>query len=223
VGSSARHVAPSTGGGCESRRARPACVAMPGSAAESKSAGSGSASTAAERPQLGNAALSAEELERLRRQVCTKCKRNGLSPNPCPRRHKGPYLVFTSSHSSECLPCRNYCNSCCKTTSKQDIVDQVNSSEQKQKEYNESRSQHEKLFDESPGQLRGVRDKIDIPEFINAIEESSTEGRMCVGVFWPKDVTCANLWQPDKLLGLLVRVVSTMPVILHFPRGAIDS
>ena len=138
-----------------------------------------------------------EDIEKLSKQVCARCRRTGASTNPCPRKHKGAYLAFTSASGAECLPCRNYYNGCCKGMTKQqlsqDLLDDGH-----HKEYMASLAEHERLFDESAGQLRNAGGKIRMPEWIQSVEEHGVEGRQSLGIFWPKEVYEATGQVLDK-------------------------
>jgi hypothetical protein len=145
-----------------------------------------SAASVSPRPKHAPSIPSADT-GRLRQQVCQRCGRNGMTPNPCPNRHKGAWLCFTSPSSAECLPCRNYFNGCCKGMAKSAFQTQIESSAEARAQYLTSLAEHEQLFDGSNGQVRNASSKICIPEWIQAVESNTTEGRMCVGVFWPKE------------------------------------
>ena len=64
----------------------------------------------------------------------------------------------------------------------------IDESEDNQQSYNASVAKHEKLFDETSGQLRNASSKVEVPEYITVREERPTEGRLNLGVFWPKDI-----------------------------------
>ena len=67
---------------------------------------------------------------------------------------------------------------------------EVSSTPDKREAYPRSLNEFEELFDKTPAgrQLRQVGDKITIPEWITVVREVSTEGRVNLGVFWPREV-----------------------------------
>ena len=122
-------------------------------------------------------------------QTCTRCRRTNRHPNPVTRRNGSETLKFTTNSSAECLSCRNYFNSCCKGCNREELAKKLVESESHYQSYMTSLATFEQIFDDAGGkQLRRVTDKLKVPEFINVITEQSTEGRMNLGVFWPKDV-----------------------------------
>lgn len=123
-------------------------------------------------------------------QSCPKCRRNSNHANPVPKRHASPRLVFTSTAARcECLPCRNYFNSCCKGVDKKQFDSEIGESDETFNEYMTSLNMWEHLFNESAGkQLRNPQHLVNTPKWILAIKETSHEDRVHLGNFWPKAV-----------------------------------
>ena len=94
---------------------------------------------------------------------CAYCLRDGNSDNPCPKRHAGPKLNFISK--GECKPCRNYCNGVLSGVSKS-LIRKQTQDPKKLAEYLASLSEHEKLFDNTDGQLRNARDLVQLPSWV---------------------------------------------------------
>ena len=108
-----------------------------------------------------------------------------MDDNPCPKRHPGENLVFAST--TECLPCRNYINSCLNHMPRAELKEDIKNPK-KSEDYKSGRRQHCELFNETPQgkQLRDVKGKIVLPEWISKREETGTVGRTMFGVFHPE-------------------------------------
>ena len=107
-------------------------------------------------------------------QTCKFCRRTSECDNPCPRRHLGQYLRFTSNHSAECLNCRNFTNSCCKHKSRAELAQGVQD-DGKHSSYMKGFNDFERIFDEAEGkQLRNIDDQIEMPEWITLTTEICT-------------------------------------------------
>ena len=131
----------------------------------------------------------AVELADAQVKLCWACRRNNAAPNPCPSRHPGDTLNF--ANAVECLPCRNYQNSCCRgiqKTLKAELKDDA-----KHADYMKSLGQHELLFDASKGKhLKDVAGQIFMPTFVQTLQEEGTEDRELAGYFWCKEILDAN-------------------------------
>ena len=120
--------------------------------------------------------------------TCGMCLGTSLDPNPCPNRHRGPTLNF--ANKSECLACRNYCNSSVRNgLTRSDLKTQMENDAGKRGEFCASRSEYIILFDSSSGsQLRNLGEKIVLPQFVRLQEEESASSKTFQGVFWPIEV-----------------------------------
>ena len=118
-------------------------------------------------------------------QTCGWCSGTTMDDNPCPKRHPGENLVFAST--TECLPCRNYINSCLNHMPRAELKEDIKNPK-KMEDYKSGRRQHCELFNETPQgkQLRDVKGKIVLPEWISKREETGTVGRTMFGVFHPE-------------------------------------
>ena len=72
--------------------------------------------------------------------------------------------------------------------SKKELQTEIDSSEAKFKEYIDSLTEFEGLFDNSTGHLRNAGGKITLPEYIKVVQEHGTEATVSLGNFWPKEV-----------------------------------
>ena len=121
-------------------------------------------------------------------QTCERCKRTSTCPNPCPRRHKGNYLNFTSPTSALCLSCKNWMYACGKDIQVKDLLASLQTAEG-QASYDKSLHQLEEIFDASEGkQMRGVMGKIHLPEVIARVFTEGIEETVHMPVFWPEDL-----------------------------------
>lgn len=118
-------------------------------------------------------------------QKCNDCRRTSDDPNPCPDRHPGPTLNFTSETSGECLPCRNWWYSCGRSQNRAKFRESLKT-EEGHRDYMPSLHEHEVLFNDSAGkQLRDVAGKSVLPDVIKRVAEEAYEDTTFLGVFWP--------------------------------------
>ena len=94
--------------------------------------------------------------------VCGYCLGSNHDSNPCPNRHCGDCLVFATL--TECLPCRNYANSCLKGTDKHELRDKLAASTDNRQQYCSAQSGFTTIFDNMPpgGQAKAA-DKAAVP------------------------------------------------------------
>ena len=85
-------------------------------------------------------------------QRCCRCKRDSNTANPCPRKHTGPCLSFTSKTSAECLSCRNWANGPGQKIEGKELVANLRD-QHCYEQYMKSLNDFEVLFDSEPGRL----------------------------------------------------------------------
>jgi hypothetical protein len=87
-----------------------------------------------------------------------------------------------------CISCRNWCRTCLVGRTPAQLQTELEADDLKFREYHISISAFEDHWNTTSGYVKGAKDVIPIPQFINIIEEEGVEDRVNLGVFWPKDV-----------------------------------
>ena len=104
---------------------------------------------------------------------CRYCGGTDVSANVCPAKHPGEFLMFISM--TECGPCRNYVTGPLKGVPKNQIIQNVKSSEEECTEYIACRNEHAAVFDNAPVGSRMTSKQCQLlptPRWVNSLQEN---------------------------------------------------
>jgi hypothetical protein len=128
---------------------------------------------------------------------CVYCGRSRCTPNPCPNRHEGHFLLF--ANASCCMGCRNYINGPAKHRPAAELKAEVSKSEQKQADWKTGVESYEAVFNESAGkQVKHTDGRIIVPQWVDSVHEEATESRKLSGSWWPESALIAESVAYDK-------------------------
>ena len=118
------------------------------------------------------------------------CKRDENYPNPVPNKISEQTLQFVSGRLLRCQSCRFWLRTCLVGRTAGEFQKEMDNdaSGDKRAEYLNSLKSLEQVWNDSPGYVKNVQDKIPLPTWVNIVEETGTQDTVNLGVFWPKTV-----------------------------------
>ena len=122
---------------------------------------------------------------------CPLCLRTRKSPNKCPTKRPGKYLVFVKPvrEDSLCLSCHNYCRGCCKGFTIAEIKSSLKDNDAKQEEWNSGITDYEAELESShKGRVSKMDEKFKPPLIIKCFKANTHEARLLMPCFWPEAI-----------------------------------